>query len=189
MAKNFMKIAITINAGLLKIEEVVIVLCSLALVAALFYQVICRYVFQIPTAWAEEIGRYMFIWLTYLGTAYAYNYSSHIQIDIIDQVLDRFKNPYPKKKILNAISNIFTCTFLVIFLKIFIEFFIRVIDSKQTAPTTQIPMSYIMSGIIIGSALTICHGIYLLLCSITNTDSDKEIVPTSQNTVEEDMEA
>ena len=34
-----------------------------------FLQVLTRFVIQIPLAWTEEVSRYFFIWMVFLGSA------------------------------------------------------------------------------------------------------------------------
>ena len=60
-----------LNNVLLGIETFFMALITIALVAAIFIEVICRYFLFISAAWAEELTRYLFIWLTYIGSAYA----------------------------------------------------------------------------------------------------------------------
>ena len=46
-----------------------------------FIQVIARYVFQNSLSWSEELARYIFIWLVYLGISYGCQMRKHIKID------------------------------------------------------------------------------------------------------------
>ena len=70
-----------LNNVLLGIETFFMALITIALVAAIFIEVICRYFLFISAAWAEELTRYLFIWLTYIGSAYAVYEGSHTEID------------------------------------------------------------------------------------------------------------
>ena len=58
-----------------------------ALVAAIvlltFIQVVLRYFFGNPQAWAEEVSRYLFVWITFLGIAVAFSRDSHIRLDAL----------------------------------------------------------------------------------------------------------
>ena len=71
-------------------------LITIALVAAIFIEVICRYFLFISAAWAEELTRYLFIWLTYIGSAYAVYEGSHTEIDVLKQVVANFQRTRPK---------------------------------------------------------------------------------------------
>lgn len=52
-----------------------------------FLQVCLRYVFNHSLAWIEEISRYLFIWIVFLGSVIAFKHNLHIRIDFIDQYL------------------------------------------------------------------------------------------------------
>ena len=82
-----------LNNVLLGIETFFMALITIALVAAIFIEVICRYFLFISAAWAEELTRYLFIWLTYIGSAYAVYEGSHTEIDVLKQVVANFKEP------------------------------------------------------------------------------------------------
>ena len=66
-----------VNDRLLGIETFLLALITILLVAAIFIEVVCRYFLFISAAWAEEFTRYLFIWLTYIGSAYAICDNSH----------------------------------------------------------------------------------------------------------------
>jgi len=53
------------------------------MVIMLFAQVISRYVFSFPVMWSEEMGRYIFIWLSYLGGAFALKEKRHLFVDVL----------------------------------------------------------------------------------------------------------
>jgi TRAP-type C4-dicarboxylate transport system permease small subunit len=48
-----------------------------------FVQVLLRYVFSNPVAWIEEMSRYLFVWIVFLGAALAFRRGEHIQVDIL----------------------------------------------------------------------------------------------------------
>jgi TRAP-type C4-dicarboxylate transport system permease small subunit len=54
-----------------------------ATVSLTFAQVVLRYVFNNPQAWAEEVGRYLFVWITFLGAAAAFSRDAHIRVDVL----------------------------------------------------------------------------------------------------------
>ena len=71
---------------LLKILAASILGCTVVLMSA---QVVLRYIFNAPQAWAEEVGRYLFIWAVFLGAAAAMADDRHIRITVITGRLGR----------------------------------------------------------------------------------------------------
>lgn len=58
-----------------------------AAVVLMSVQVILRFGFNAPQAWAEEVDRYLFIWSVYLGATLALMKDTHIRVTF---VVDRF---------------------------------------------------------------------------------------------------
>jgi len=48
-------------------------------------QVILRYVFNNPQAWAEEVGRYVFVWVIFIGALLATARDSHIRVTVLTE--------------------------------------------------------------------------------------------------------
>jgi TRAP-type C4-dicarboxylate transport system permease small subunit len=67
-------------------DGVLRVAASLALAlsgCAMFAQVIARYVFNAPFAWAEEFATLMFSWIIFLGAAAVQRTDSHLSVDTL----------------------------------------------------------------------------------------------------------
>jgi len=58
-----------------------------ALVAAVSWQVISRYVFSSPSSWTEEVARFLMIWVGLLGAAYAFRTRVHLGLDLLPKKL------------------------------------------------------------------------------------------------------
>jgi len=68
------------------LKNVLIVLMA-ALVAAVSWQVISRYVFSSPSSWTEEVARFLMIWVGLLGAAYAFRTRVHLGLDLLPKKL------------------------------------------------------------------------------------------------------
>ena len=94
-------------------EEYLLVVLMVVEVVVVFAQVLTRYVFHSPLAWSEELARYIFIWLIWLGTSISMKSKEHIRMDMLSNAL------HGKAKVgLDLFSNILMlafCVFLVIY--------------------------------------------------------------------------
>ena len=68
-----------IGAGLRAVDWIASGLTA-GMVAVIFLQVVNRYVFNSPIAWTEEVARFMFVWLSFLGAFLALRANAHINI-------------------------------------------------------------------------------------------------------------
>lgn len=82
-------------------EEILLVTIFAFMVADIFLQVIMRYVFNDSLFWSEELGRFLFEWLTWIGISLGAKKGEHIKITML---LDKFS--YKKAQVLNIISSI-----------------------------------------------------------------------------------
>ncbi len=65
----------------------VLIVLMVALVASVSWQVISRYVFSSPSSWTEEMARFLMIWVSLLGAAYAFRTRAHLGLDLLPKKL------------------------------------------------------------------------------------------------------
>lgn len=83
------------------IEEYLIVAMFAVMVIVIFIQVIMRYVFNNSLYWSEELGKFIFVWISWLGISLGERAGEHIKITML---LDKL--PYRVAQIFNIISEI-----------------------------------------------------------------------------------
>lgn len=67
----------------LHIEEIISVTAITVMLCAIFLNVLMRYVFHSPTAWADELSMICLAYVTFVGGAAAYKRNLHFGIDIL----------------------------------------------------------------------------------------------------------
>jgi len=73
--------------GFFKLLEFLVVGMLLAMVVMVFGNVVARYFFNTGIVLSEEMSRYCFIWLTYIGAMVAMRENGHLGMDTLVQVL------------------------------------------------------------------------------------------------------
>jgi TRAP-type C4-dicarboxylate transport system permease small subunit len=58
-----------------------------AMVIAVSWQVFSRYILGSPSSWTEEVARFLLIWISILGAAYAFRTGVHLGLDILPKKL------------------------------------------------------------------------------------------------------
>src|SRR5581483_2569216 len=69
------------------VEEIVASAFLLVMTVSTFANVVARYAFNAPIPWAEELARYSFIWLVFVGAAVCTKHGRHVAIDAVVKVL------------------------------------------------------------------------------------------------------
>ena len=87
--------------GFFKLLEFLIVAMLFAMVVMVFGNVLMRYIFDTGITVSEEMSRYCFIWLTYLGAMVAMREGGHLGMDTLVKVL-----PVTGKKVCLFLSEV-----------------------------------------------------------------------------------
>lgn len=66
-----------------RLLELLVVLCMIAMVIMVFGNVVLRYAFNSGITISDEMSRYCFIWLTYIGAMVAMREGGHLGVDTV----------------------------------------------------------------------------------------------------------
>ena len=131
-----------------RLEEVFLVILMIAATLLVAAQVVTRFILKVPLPWSEEIARYMFLWLTWVGASYATKERKHVRIDIIYEKL-----PVKGKKICTAISTVIWIVFLAVMVYLSVRLTASVASGGQIAVGSGIPMWIPYASIPVGMGL------------------------------------
>lgn len=76
-----------INNLLYGITRKASILMFVGMVVLSIVQVVCRYVLKISLSFTEELARFLFIWVTFLGTAMAMKKGQHVKMELLLNVV------------------------------------------------------------------------------------------------------
>lgn len=127
-----------------------------SMMGLIFVQVLARYVFQHSLTWSEEVGRFIFVWITFLGMPAAFRSGAHVALDLLERRLVGF--PQKALKLLNC-----SLVFVVAVALFFSGLDLYELGTDQASPALNIPMHYVYSVFPIGSTLLIFFACELFL--------------------------
>lgn len=154
----------TLNKALATVEAWFMIVSMVALVIIMSMQIACRYVFYLPTPWAEEAACYIFIWLGFVGSGYALFKCEHIDINVADTVIAKYaKDPEKVFRFYRKLVLVICILFFIYFLNLYSTFVGKIAARNQYSAAMQISMVIPMSGGIVGFALMLFHGVSLLV--------------------------
>lgn len=131
------------------IEEVLLTILSSVMVAVIFLQVVMRQM-DASLSWSEELARYCFIWLVYIGISYGVKKQRHVKVDA---VLLLFKEK--GQVILNIISNLLFMAFAIFVITYGYDIATKLLEFGQKSPANQIPMGLVYMATPVGMGLTL----------------------------------
>lgn len=125
-----------------------------AMACIVFTNVVLRYTVGESLVWAEEVSRYLMIWLTLLGTGLVLRHGGHIAIDNLQDALPG-GTPGLASQALRVLNLLLMLVFFAGMIFAGWQYCQRTMF--QTAAATQIPMAYIYAALPIGFALAVVH--------------------------------
>jgi TRAP-type transport system small permease protein len=79
-----------LNEGFFKLLQVIMVACITVMLVMVFGNVVLRIVFNTGWDLAEEIPRFAFVWMTFLGAIVGMRRHAHLGVDMVVQMLPIF---------------------------------------------------------------------------------------------------
>ncbi len=125
----------------------IVLMSTMTLVLAV--QVFMRYVMQSSLTWSEELARYIFVWLIYMGISYGAKIMKHIRIEAAVLLLPQKGQRYAE--ILGDILFLGFALFVVVTSWGIVQ---KQLMLGQTSPAIQMPMWMLYSAPMVGFALT-----------------------------------
>jgi len=130
-----------------EIEENCIGFFLLIMLFSVFIQIISRYILHSPFPWTEELARFSYVWLTFIGVGFGIKHRTHITMTIFVEKL-----PIHLQHILRLIVNIIIITMLIYILP---SNFLFAMRTNRVSGALEIPMPVVYMGVIIGLVIAV----------------------------------
>lgn len=139
--------------GFCRAVTVLMAVALMVMVALVFGNVVLRYVFNSSITQSEEISRWLFVWITFMGCVVALREHTHLGTDALVSRLP----PMGKKicLVLGHLTMLYVC-----YLVLRGAWEQTRINMDVLAPSTQLPMAVLHSA---GVAFAACASVVLLL--------------------------
>lgn len=153
-----MKILRGIENGLRWFEKIFCMITLFVVLGAMLYQMFTRIFLQVASPGAEEVMRYVQIWMCWIGATYALSNGAWPGMDILDTLVDHNKN---KDKILEfarlaelVVSAIFLGWFMYVY---YSYFFGKIVNAPNYSSILHIHLKWIMGSITVATPLMLAH--------------------------------
>jgi TRAP-type C4-dicarboxylate transport system permease small subunit len=140
----------------LRITDIFLIVLLAAIIVIVFGQVCARYIFNNPFMWAEELVRFVFIWMVFIGAAVATLNERHYTVTFFVDLL-----PRPARKVWILCTNMIICLFTTILA--FYSVKLLEVTSMQKSTALEISWTWVYISLSIGLFLIIiitCIRIY-----------------------------
>lgn len=154
-------------------EEILLVVLFAFMVAVIFLQVIMRYVFNNSLPWSEELGRFIFQWLTWIGISLGARLGQHIKITMLTDKL-----PPKGAQAANILSEIIVIIICVLTMYYGVELSKLFMATRFT--TIKISLAWGYAALIVGCGLMTIRSLISIKNSVTGLITGNPVA-SSQN--------
>ena len=153
--------------------EILMFFCVVGFASVAFTQVFFRYVLNNSIPWAEELCRYLFVWLVFMGAGLGLVKRAHIAVDVIPNMIpNRFRKYY---QMLLDVAVLVVSIFLLRY-----GYTLAMANFNQSSPAMQIPIGYVYFGIVTGALIMIINSVRMIVCSLLGISPAIEDDPVVQ---------
>ncbi|NPV05035.1 MAG: TRAP transporter small permease [Syntrophaceae bacterium] len=121
------------------------------MLVVIFAQVVSRYVFNWTPEWSEELARYLFVWVVFIGSALIMGESGHLAVQFVP---NHFKGT-ATGRLLEIVINLCGYVFILILLTQGAK--MTRVMTFQMSPGMEIPMSWVYAVIPLSSVLMLLY--------------------------------
>lgn len=158
------------------LESIINFVCAVVLIVMLvtmIWQVVSRFVLNLSVPWTDELARYLWISLTYIGAGAAISGNNHVEIAVTPTILRRINNIHKRK----AISQVLDIVrfFILIALPSYLlylawPYMLKVYQIGQFSASLHLP-SWILVGVLVFGLLSmIVHSVFRILIAFGDYD-------------------
>lgn len=158
-----------------KVFRAIIGLLLLVIVSVTILQVIFRFAFDQPFTWTDELGRFLLIWMVFIGAAIVSFDDKHLSVEVLQERMS------PKVKLISSlILRVLILGFLLV--TIMYSFDLIRVAHMQTSGALPLPNSYWRAAAPVGAGLMI---IYIVIRSVLDIRSYRNGTYINQSFIEE----
>jgi len=139
-----------VDRSVVAVNRALLILALGAMSVVVFINVLGRYLTDYSIAWAEEVARYLMIWMTFLGIGLVLRIGGHVAVDNLQDAL-----PARGARIVRAAIVLLVGGFCAVGAWVGISFVTR--TWMQTTAVTEIPFAFVAAAVPTGMVLTLWH--------------------------------
>jgi TRAP-type C4-dicarboxylate transport system permease small subunit len=140
----------TFEKYLMAINQAALMGLLAAMAIIIFANVVLRYSTSQSIEWAEEVARYMMVWMTFLGAGPVLRYGGHIAVENLQDAL-----PPAMAKALRLLIALMLTGFFIFIIYAGLTYVGRA--QYQMTPTTQVSMAWVYGAMPVGGLLLLAH--------------------------------
>jgi TRAP-type C4-dicarboxylate transport system permease small subunit len=141
-----------------RVEEGVTLLCFFGMSAAVLVQLVFRFVFNSPLLFPEEVSRYCYVWMTFIGLALATKNREHIRVELLAHAL-----PPRWGRVMGLVVDVASCAMLLFLAYLGVRF--MDFSRMNISSALELPLNLVYVSFPAGCALAVVRALRLVATS------------------------
>ncbi len=168
--KKVLNISLIITKKLQKIELFIGVTCLAIMLSTIILNILFRYVLYKPISWSDELSNYLFIWMSFLASAYVMGNDHHVRVTALIQ-----RMPEKLKDIIHLVMNL---VMFIVFTS-YINPSFSILRGLKKSNMMRIPLKFVYLIIPIAFFFMAAHIMNSIILDIDHLlNSKKTAIPT-----------
>lgn len=170
-----MKNKITLKKILKNLDAIVACTTLAGCVILVNANIILRYFFSAPIKWSEEVVTGLFVWTSFIGSAYAYRRHEHLGVDILVKFL-----PEKVRRVVSSVIAVIELLFLIMLTVISAQYCYHLVFSRSGAfklvlsDYLRIPKIWNGIAVPLGFGLSTYHSVRFMIHRFKGIDADHD---------------
>lgn len=128
------------------------------------YEVVCRYVFNSPTMWTQEVSIYLFMWTMLAASSYTLQTGKHVRVDLLIE-----RMPVKTRKLFDVLTSVIGMIYCaIVTVQAFQMLMSSITYGKLSATPLRVPLWIPQSALLIGFILLTCHFFLIIMKSFVD---------------------
>lgn len=150
--KNAVRLVNGLLGGLTVLVFTILVICVV-------WQVVSRFILGTPSTTTDEIARFLFMWIAFVGAAYTLGQKRHLAIDVMSLMLEG-----KAQRNVRALVIVIVAAFVsVVMVYGGYELMTKTLESGQMTPALRLPMGYVYGAIPFSGVMMLFYCVALLV--------------------------
>lgn len=151
-------------------EPILMLVLSMSIIILICTQVVLRFFFGAGFAWGEEFATFMFVWVAFIGIAYASRNNRHIGMNYLRMVL-----PEKPRKVLMILVDVMVVILLVVLAQAALKNHADIIKFNEKATSMDISINWLYNAALSGYFLILFRTVQSFIWKVRRFNASMDL--------------
>ncbi|MPM36354.1 hypothetical protein SDC9_82949 [bioreactor metagenome] len=143
----------------------------LGMMASMVWQVTCRFILKLSVPWTDELSRYLWISIAYIGAGAAISENTHVEISLIATIVAKAKNERTRRtwaRIIDIVRYGILLGISVYLFRLTWTYLFKAMKVNMLSAAMHMPSWILVAVLAFGLVSMIIHSLFRLIISLAD---------------------